>query len=168
MARSDAVWGIDLGNSSLKALRCRPGSQDGTVEALAFDFIEYPKILTQTRRGTGRIDCGGLEAVLVAGTISAGTRWPYRFPDRTGWPASSSCRRWRRRRYRDIVNYEAKQQIPFDLDDVIWDYQKMRGGSEEEGFALETEVGLFAMKRDRYTARWSRFYRWRLKSISCS
>jgi len=48
----------------------------------------------------------------------------------------------------DIVKYEAKQQIPFDLNDVIWDYQRMGIGSEEEGFALETEVGLFAMKRE--------------------
>src|SRR6185295_15338172 len=48
----------------------------------------------------------------------------------------------------DIVKYEARQQIPFALEDVVWDYQQMAGGSVEEGFALETEVGLFAMKRD--------------------
>ena len=29
----------------------------------------------------------------------------------------------------------------------------MAGGSEEEGFALETEVGLFAMKRDQVFRR---------------
>ena len=34
----------------------------------------------------------------------------------------------------DIINYEARQQIPFDLNDVIWDYQRMAGGSEEDGF----------------------------------
>ena len=33
----------------------------------------------------------------------------------------------------DIVRYEARQQIPFDLNDVIWDYQRMGGGSEEVG-----------------------------------
>ena len=48
----------------------------------------------------------------------------------------------------DIVHYEARQQIPFALEDVVWDYQQMAGGSEEDGFALETEVGLFAMKRE--------------------
>ena len=46
------------------------------------------------------------------------------------------------------MKYEARQQIPFALEDVVWDYQQMAGGSVEEGFALETEVGLFAMKRD--------------------
>jgi len=48
----------------------------------------------------------------------------------------------------DIVKYEARQQIPFALEDVVWDYQQLTGGSEEDGFALEPEVGLFAMKRD--------------------
>ena len=52
------------------------------------------------------------------------------------------------KKIREIVRYEARQQIPFALDDVIWDYQQMAGGSEEDGFVLETEVGLFAMKRD--------------------
>ena len=48
----------------------------------------------------------------------------------------------------DIVKYEARQQIPFALEDVIWDYQRMAGGQEVDGFALDTEIGLFAMKRE--------------------
>ena len=51
----------------------------------------------------------------------------------------------------DIVKYEARQQIPFAIEDVVWDYQQMAGASVEEGFALETEVGLFAMRRDQVT-----------------
>ena len=31
----------------------------------------------------------------------------------------------------DIVRYEARQQIPFDLNDVIWDYQRMGGGQRK-------------------------------------
>ncbi|MGC3970124.1 MAG: pilus assembly protein PilM [Pirellulales bacterium] len=48
----------------------------------------------------------------------------------------------------DIVRYEAKQQIPFPLEEVVWDYQQMGAGAIEEGFALDCEVGIFAMKRD--------------------
>ena len=47
-----------------------------------------------------------------------------------------------------IVEFEAKQQIPFALDDVIWDYQMLVGGVDADGMAMENEVGLFAMKRD--------------------
>ena len=44
----------------------------------------------------------------------------------------------------DIVKYEAKQQIPFDLNDVIWDYQQMAGGSVEDGFArIDLAAGEF-------------------------
>ena len=48
----------------------------------------------------------------------------------------------------DIVKFEAKQQIPFPLDEVVWDYQKVSEGTVTDGFAMDTEIGLFAMKRD--------------------
>src|SRR5205823_1783742 len=48
----------------------------------------------------------------------------------------------------DIVRFEAKQQIPFPLDEVIWDFQKIGSGVVTDGFAMETEIGLFAMKKD--------------------
>ena len=48
MAKSDAVWGIDIGQCALKALRCRPHDKDEKrLVVEAFDYIEYPKILTQ-------------------------------------------------------------------------------------------------------------------------
>ena len=47
MAKSSAVWGIDIGQCALKALRCRPGETDDVITADAFDYIEYPKILSQ-------------------------------------------------------------------------------------------------------------------------
>src|SRR5919109_4483904 len=48
MAKSNAVWGIDIGQCALKALRCRPHEKDdGRIVVEAFDYIEYPKILSQ-------------------------------------------------------------------------------------------------------------------------
>ena len=45
MATSGGVWGIEIGQTALKALHCIV--QDGEVVADAFDYIEYPKILSQ-------------------------------------------------------------------------------------------------------------------------
>ena len=147
MAKSDAVWGIDLGNSSLKAFRCRPGSEDGTLEALAFDFIEYPKILTQPGADAAELTAAALKQFLSRNDLR-GDKVAVSVSGQNGLARFIKLPPVEAKKIPDIVNYEAKQQIPFDLDDVIWDYQKMRGGSEEGGFALETEVGLFAMKRD--------------------
>ena len=47
-----------------------------------------------------------------------------------------------------IVQFEAKQQIPFPLEEVIWDFERLVGGEEIDGFLIDAEVGLFAMKRD--------------------
>ena len=44
-AKVPGVWGIDLGQSALKAIRLE--LIDGTVTATAFDYIEHPKILSQ-------------------------------------------------------------------------------------------------------------------------
>src|SRR6056297_95082 len=48
MARSQAAWGIDIGQCALKAMLCRVSPDDpDKLIAEAFDYIEYPKILTQ-------------------------------------------------------------------------------------------------------------------------
>ncbi len=53
MARTGAVWGIDIGQCALKALRCRAHEENGQVIAEAFDYIEYPKILSQAGADPG-------------------------------------------------------------------------------------------------------------------
>ncbi len=45
MAKVASVWGLEIGQSALKALKCRLDGE--TVVAEAFDYIEYPKILSQ-------------------------------------------------------------------------------------------------------------------------
>lgn len=45
-----------------------------------------------------------------------------------------------------IVEYEAKQQIPFDLRDIQWDWQKITGDEEDE-FILGSEVILQVVKK---------------------
>ena len=48
MAKTGAVWGIDIGQCAIKALRCRPHETDADrIVVEAFDYIEYPKLLSQ-------------------------------------------------------------------------------------------------------------------------
>jgi type IV pilus assembly protein PilM len=147
MARSDAVWGIDIGNSSLKALRCRPHESTDRIVADAFDYIEYPKILTQPGAEPAELVAEALKQFLSRNSVR-GDRVAISVPGQNGLARFIKLPPVESKKIPDIVRYEARQQIPFDLNDVVWDYQRMGGGSEEEGFALETEIGLFAMKRD--------------------
>jgi type IV pilus assembly protein PilM len=145
MAKPIGVWGIDIGQCGLKTLRCH---LDGdTVVADAFDYIEYPKILSQPESNPAELIKEALEQFLSRNTVR-GDRVAVSVPGQSGLARYFKPPPVDAKKIADIVKYEAKQQIPFPLEDVIWDYQRMGGGTEVDGIALETEVGLFAMKRD--------------------
>ncbi|HEY3394915.1 MAG TPA: type IV pilus assembly protein PilM, partial [Lacipirellulaceae bacterium] len=147
MAKSNAVWGIDIGQCALKALRCRPHDKDEKrIVVEAFDYIEYPKILTQPEANREELIREALEQFVSRNEV-ASDRVAIAVPGQSGLARFIKLPPVERKKIPDIVKYEARQQIPFALEDVVWDYQPLVG-SEDEGYALETEVGLFAMKRD--------------------
>jgi type IV pilus assembly protein PilM len=142
MAAPRAVWGIDIGQCALKAVRIR--AVGDKVEALSHEYIEHPKILSQPEADRAGLVAKALEEFLsrhdlrqdhvVVGvpgqhTLSRFTKLP---------PIDKK----NRNKIPEIVRYEANQQIPFDMDEVIWDYQTFTSETEE------VEVGIFAMRRE--------------------
>ena len=55
MARSQNVWGIDIGKCALKALRCSRSPDGETLVAESFDYVEYPMLLTQPEADPGEL-----------------------------------------------------------------------------------------------------------------
>ena len=148
MAKGGAVWGIDIGQCALKALQCRPHEKEPRrLVVESFDYIEYPKILTQPEAEPAELIREALETFLSRNDLTGDTV-AVSVAGQSGLARFIKLPPVESKKIPDIVKYEARQQIPFSLDDVVWDYQQLTGGSEEDGFALEPEVGLFAMKRD--------------------
>ena len=148
MAKNNAVWGIDIGQCALKALRCLPHEkEEGRIVVESFDYIEYPKILSQPEAEPEELVREALELFLSRNELQ-GDHVAISVAGQSGLARFIKLPPVDSKKIPDIVKYEARQQIPFSLEDVVWDYQQLTGGSEEDGFALEPEVGLFAMKRD--------------------
>lgn len=148
MANTGAAWGIDIGQSAIKALRCRPHESDkDRIVVEAFDYIEYPKLLSQPDAEPEELVREALETFLERNELK-GDRVAMSVPGQAGLARFIKLPPVESKKIPDIVKYEARQQIPFQLEDVVWDYQPLAGGSQDEGYALETEIGLFAMKRD--------------------
>jgi len=61
------VWGVDLGQCALKALRLEV--QDGQVQATAFDYVEHPKILSQPDADPDQLTREALEKFLSRNTL---------------------------------------------------------------------------------------------------
>ena len=145
MASSASVWGIEIGQSALKALRC--SQVDGEVVASAFDYIEYPKILSQPEAVPEELIADAMLQLLERND-AFNEKICISVPGQSGLAKFFKPPPVEVKKVADIVRYEARQQIPFDLNDVIWDFQTMPGSMIEDGYALESEVGLFAMKRE--------------------
>jgi type IV pilus assembly protein PilM len=132
------VWGIDVSKSSIKAVRLEgatlthagvfPYESAGTGEA--GDLDEQIKTALSQIKSTYKIS--GEPVVFSLPSHSTFNRL-IKLP-----PVEES-------KIPEIVKYEAQSQIPFNIDEVIWDYQYV-----ERDYAPgeEKEVILFAIKRD--------------------
>ncbi len=145
MAKPTSFWGIDIGQCALKAMRCtRRGDE---IVADAVDYIEYPKILSQPDEADPKqLVRDALEQFLSRNDVK-GHGVAISVPGQSGLSRFFKPPPVDAKKIPDIVRFEARQQIPFALEEVIWDYQLL-AGQEVDGFAVDAEVGLFAMKRD--------------------
>ncbi|MBP85396.1 MAG: pilus assembly protein PilM [Planctomycetaceae bacterium] len=147
MAKINRCWGIDIGQCAIKALRCTV--EDGQVVADAFDYIEYPKILSQPEAEPEQLIRDALETFLSRNKISRKEdKVAISVPGQSGLAKFFKPPPVDTKKLPAIVQFEARQQIPFPLEEVIWDFERLVGGEEIDGFLIDAEVGLFAMKRD--------------------
>jgi type IV pilus assembly protein PilM len=145
MAAPKGFWGIDIGQCALKALRLE--LVDGKPTATAFDYVEHTKILSQPDADPDTLIREALDKFLSRNEVK-NDEIAVAIAGQSGLARFVKLPPVEEKRIAEIVKFEAKQQIPFPLDEVVWDFQKVSGGDAIDGFALETEIGLFAMKRD--------------------
>ncbi len=142
-AKTGSVWAIDVGNSTLKALRV--STERGVLEVLGFENIRHGKNLS----GSGVTDAEREE--LVALSLRKFVNRYDLLEDEVvvSVPSQNSFARFvklppvDKKRIPEIVKFEAVQQIPFDINDIQWDWQRM---SEED--SSELKVGIFAIKNE--------------------
>jgi len=143
------IWGIDLGTSSVKAVKLVKAK--GHVIVTDFDILdveeiegyegeeeeyEYEKTKRTLLRLINRKHLQNSKVAVVLPGHSAIVK-KIQFPTLDV------------NRVKKMMNFEAAQQIPFPLEEVVWDYQLL--GVAESG--MEYEVSLFAIKKglvDRY------------------
>ena len=139
MATAKTAWGIDIGQSALKALKLR--NVDGQLQVDAFEIIEHPQILSQSDVDSRQLIRAAMETFLSRNNVGGSTV-------AVSVPGQSSLTRFVKlppvepKRIPDIVRFEAEQQIPFPIEEVIWRWQTFHDPDSPD-----VEVGIFAMKR---------------------
>jgi type IV pilus assembly protein PilM len=141
MASGQTVWGIDLGRCALRAIRLRALTNE-LVEVVGYSRIEHDTVLTESSANRDVKIAEALEKFLSQHDISS-DQVVVSVPGQHTLARFSPLPPVEAKKIPDLVRYEADQQIPFDLDEVIWDYQTF-----QEKDTPEIQVGIFAMKRE--------------------
>jgi len=139
MAKVRTVWGIDIGQRALKALRLR--AADGELEVEAFDIVEHPQILSQPDADSQQLIRAALEQFLSRNSV-AGCTVCVSVPGQSSFTRFVKLPPVEPKKIPDIVRFEAEQQIPFAISEVIWRWQTFHDADSPD-----VEVGIFAMKR---------------------
>ena len=138
-----AVWGVDIGDYALKAVRM---ARQGSALVLEdFRITRYSELAGEGQKSRKEdlvfqalmrlFEPPEMQSAFFLASIPSHSVFS-RF---VGLPPVD------RRRVPEIVRFEARQQIPFDLSEVIWDYQLVRPDFVP---GAEIEIGLFAVKRE--------------------
>ncbi len=142
-AESGAVWAIDIGNNSLKALYL--STERGAVEVLGFDNIQHGKVLSG-----GTVTEAEKEELIAISLRKLVTKYDLSMDDIVvSVPSQNSFARFvnlppvEAKKIPEMVQFEAVQQIPFGINDVQWDWQLM-----SEPDSPEIKVGIFAIKNE--------------------
>ena len=147
MAETQSAWGIEIGQAGLKAIKLRYAEAANQVVAVAFDYVPHAKLLNQPDAVPDELIRQALETFLSRNPIGSDLV-AISLPGQNALAKFIQLPPVEQSKVAEIVKYEARQQIPFALEEVIWDYQALGGGIEESGYLLDGEVGLFAMKRE--------------------
>ena len=142
-AEMGAIWAIDIGNNSLKALYL--STERGVVEVVGYDNIRHGKILS----GDNVTDAEREELIAIS-LRKLVTKYDMSMDEiAIAVPSQNSFARFvnlppvEAKRIPEMVQFEAVQQIPFGINDVQWDWQLMT-----EANSPEIKVGIFAIKND--------------------
>ncbi len=144
MATAKSAWGIEIGASALKAIRLvREGD---SVVVTDFTVIPHQQVLSapdvdpaaMVRFTLGQFLAANGEK-LKSDRVVVSVAGRDAFARFAKLPVGGNLKNLAK-----LIDFESKQQIPFPIDQVEWDYQAFK--SEDN---IEVDVGIFAITKDR-------------------
>lgn len=142
-SRTMTAWGLDIGGRALKAIKIAQTSDGLLVEDM--DIIEYSVLSPETNSLQSPGIRETIQTFLLKHHIARTDKILISIPGQFVLSRFTSIPPVDKKQLRNVVRYEAKQQIPFDLNDIAWDYQQL---TEQVPGMESMEIGLFASKRE--------------------
>lgn len=147
MPSSNVCWGIEIGAGAVKAIRLE---KDGAaVKVTDFAVLPHKKVLSTPELDpidATRVALGGLMSQY--GESMKGATIAMSVPGHSAFARFAKLPPVEAKGVKNLVKFEAAQQIPFPIDQVEWDYQTFQSKDSPD-----IEVGIFAITRERIDER---------------
>ena len=144
MEPSKVAWGIEVGEFALKAIRL--ALVDNEIHVTDFAVIPHQKVLSDPsvsdREGMIRVTLGAF--VQAHAEHIASEPIIMSLPGNVGFARFATIPAVDAKTLRSMIEYEAKQQIPFPIEEVEWDSHVLP--ADESG---QCAIGIFAVTKER-------------------
>ncbi len=124
----------------MKAIKLQLSGEQ--VEMVAADVVEHEAILSQAESDAPGMVKKAIETFLSRNDISD-SQIVVAVPGQQTLTRFTKMPPVEAKKIPDMVQYEASQQIPFDMDEVVWDYQVFTADDSPD-----VEVGVFAIRKE--------------------
>ena len=141
VGKNKAAWGIDVGQYGFRAMKLEQTSQG--LQVADFAVIDYPESLASLPTASHDQVIRQAITEFLAGHNLKGAAVVVGVPGRNSQARFVALPPVEPKKIPQIVEFEAKQQIPFDISDVVWDYQAISMTDSPDVIA-----GIFFIKRD--------------------
>ena len=138
MFGATVAWGLDIGSATIKAVKLRKTGSG--VMAIDFDVVEIEYSEDEATR-PARVKAALAE--LVKRKKFGRTPVFFSVPGNQVFFRPFNLPAVGDRKIAEIVRYEARQQVPFALEEVVWDYQTSPGNQPGE-----LTVSLVAIRKE--------------------
>ncbi|OQY98674.1 MAG: hypothetical protein B6D35_11410 [Candidatus Brocadia sp. UTAMX2] len=137
-----SAWGLDINECFIRVVKIIQVSNELLIDNIS--IIEIPQLKTETNISQSTHIKEAVQTFFTRYCIHKDDKVVVSVPGQSVLSRFISIPPVEKKQVKGIVSYEARQQIPFDLKDIVWDYQQL---TEKTTNLNSIEIGLFASKR---------------------
>lgn len=140
------AWGIDIGDNSAKAVRL--GITEGKASIVEEDHVEYPMCLSNPSAVPKELAFQALDMIRARNRFSKKEPVLFSLNGSDCLTREADFPPCNQSKIGEILRFEARQMIPFPIDEVCWNHFCI-GGRIEDKYLMDGKFLIVAAKKDR-------------------
>ncbi|MBC8551710.1 MAG: pilus assembly protein PilM [Candidatus Brocadiales bacterium] len=138
-----SAWGLEIGDSGIKAVKA--SSRDGKLFVEAIDRIDYSSQGEETTLKKPELIKEAVGVFKERNLISKSDKIIVSLSGKMILSRFFTLPPIKKNRIGDALKFELRKQVPFEPDEIVWDYQQF----DDVGMANKgVKIGLFATKKE--------------------